>query len=179
MASVGPTLNAWSSNCWCVVLSDALLALGMLFVNGATTSKLAPLEPIGRTVPVPLQQEQLATAAREAVQKAVGLFDGQDLAGRLARVQVAGAYAPSDHDMLDFIGGVAEAKLAAKGVRIEPKAVPHSVLVQTGPPLVQPGLAGLARPDELNEVLQDQSGSVFHIKWSFQIRPRLFAAAFE
>lgn len=112
--------------------------LSLLFFNCATTAKLAPLSPLAQSIPVPMQQEQMAAATRAAVTQAVNALDMTDLAARQARVQVSGAFPPSDHELLDFVGMVAEGALAERGVRIEPKAVPHAVLLQNSVPLAQP-----------------------------------------
>lgn len=114
------------------------LGLSLLFTNCATTSRLAPISPLIQDVPVPLQQEQVAAAARAAVIQAVGSFDYIDLAGKQARVEVSGSYPPSDHDLLDFVAAVAEGQLAEHGVRIDPRSVPHAVLLQNGPTVSQP-----------------------------------------
>jgi hypothetical protein len=109
-----------------------------VFTNCATTSKLAPLSPLTHDIPVPMQQEQMAAAARTAVKQAVGGLDFSELIGKVARVQVAGVFPPSNHDLLDFVGAVAESELAQHGVRIEPQAVPHAVLIQNNGTLIQP-----------------------------------------
>lgn len=112
--------------------------ISLFFLNCAATTKLAPLAPLAQGVPVPLQQEQMAAAARTAINQAVSALEFQDLTGKQARVKVAGAFPPSGHDLLDFVGAVAESQLAERGVRIEPKAVPHAVLLQNNAPLPQP-----------------------------------------
>lgn len=114
------------------------LGLSALLLNCAATARLAPLSPLAQDIPVPMQQEQMAAAARLAVNQAVGALDYTDLVGKQARVQVAGSFPPSDHELLDFVAAVAESQLAVRGVRIEPKAVPHALLLQNNGPVLQP-----------------------------------------
>lgn len=121
--------------------SRALAVCAVLTCLGfscATTTKLAPLAPRSVEVPVPLQQEQLAAAARQAVAETVGKLEYPELAGKVARVQVAAVYPPSQEDLLGFVAAAAEGELAERGVRLEPKAVPQATILQTSAPPPQP-----------------------------------------
>lgn len=135
------------------VLSGVAL---FLFSSCAVSTKYAPLSPLAHEIPVPMQQEQVASAARAAVAQAVAGLDLNDLVNKQARVQVSGAYAPTEGELLDFVAGITESELAMRGIRIEPRAVPHAVLLQQAPVTPTGALANL--PDLVASVTLDASG---------------------
>jgi hypothetical protein len=124
--------------------------------NCATATKYAPLSPLAHDIPVPMQQEQIASAARAAVAQSVSHLELADLVGKQVRVQVSGSYAPSEGELLDFVGAVTESELAMRGIRIEPRAVPHAVLLQQAAPTPTAALANL--PDFVASVTLDAAG---------------------
>ncbi len=108
-----------------IILSITLI----MFSACATNKQLMPTSMEIISPRLPIQQELISNAARQAISETCKKIEFRNYAGKKARIEINGVFPHSNKDLLDYIAGAVEAKAAEEGVLVEMSPVSRELIL--------------------------------------------------